>query len=209
MMNTASLKLGMTKPALSSHAPRFQGVQLVMDTQSKAALATYEKQAEVIRKRIRGDLEVMGYDQKVNDAIKQELGPGPNYQQMKDAVEQKSKAFAEQKRQENAQDPSYQGLLFDHGFYPNPLNPESKSQQMLYVDGADVQRFKQAVTDELFSPMRDLGFYGENRTSVRRVDFRSLNGVDSISRSLVKEWAADCVTQYQAGQTDKILDLDA
>jgi hypothetical protein len=194
---------------INSCGVKFQGVQLVMDTQSMAPRENYEKQFESIRKRIRGNIEVFGYDREVCEAAERELGPQPDYNSIKASLERRSKAFVEQKRQENAQDPSYQGLLFDHGFYPNPKNPESKSQQMLYIDGADVQRFKQEMADEMFAQTRDLGFYEDRQSAVRRVDTRRLTGADSIVQSLVKKWANDCLTQYQAGQTDKILDLDA
>jgi hypothetical protein len=199
----------MMSTGLNRFGVKFKGVQLVMDTQSMAPWSNYEKQFEAIRKRIRGNLEVLGYDREVDEAVKRELGPQPDYRPMKESIERKTKAFVERKRQENAQDPAYQGLLFDYGFYPNPKSPESKSQQMLYVDGADVQRFKQEVVDEMFSKNRDLGFYEDRQSGVRRVEPRRVSGAESIVQSLVSKWAGECLTQYQAGQTDKILDLDA
>lgn len=191
---------------------QFGGTQLILQSKTLTAVDDYAKQVEVIRKRIRGNMEVLGYDREVSEAIQRELPNPPDGQALWKVAAQKNETFLEQKRAANAADPNYRALLFPVGNLPNPLRPDERAYQAILVDGEDVNSLAKAVFEEAFfkKPLYQNGVLaGQGTNPVKQVEGNTPGNMDNELSRVKGRLVNECRTQYAQGQTDKILDLDA
>jgi hypothetical protein len=192
---------------------KFQGVQIVMQSKSVDKRQEYDARAkkylaEARENDIQAGLSSAQIDRP--EAFAKGFFEGVISRKLTEEIQDKNKAFLAQKKLENANDPrygGYRGILFDCGEIANPLRPDTTCAQSLYVDGEHVDRFAEAVGRSIFAPGRDLGGDDDAKSNVRMAGM--VPTFTNVWGPMKVKWYQEAVAQYQAGQTDKILDLDA
>jgi hypothetical protein len=200
--------------SVAARPVQFGAVRVVVQTDVFKPLFDYDNAAEPIRGPLLGDLGLYGLDkQKVNQAIRSELGKGPDHQSMQKAAELQKETFVKKLTTDNAANPDYRALLFLIGNQADPTRPEVKFHQSLLIDGPDVERFRKAVFDKAYFTAAQFGPTGVRGADVVKpvanvTDFYP-GKLENVFRWVKDSFYKEAVTAYQAGDTTRILSLDA
>ena len=192
---------------------QFGSVKIVMQSKALAGENEYNRKAHAIRQKIRGNLEVLGPDPEVYEAIHHELG-SYDAQPERNAAEKRFKQYLEELPSKHAGNPDYQAMMFPLGNVPNPLNPSQSALQKLVVDGDDIQRLQKDTFNDAFFTKAT---YPQPERTLKLVSTALHNSSDHFPGDALKDAFNRTLDQYSReiedqvanGNTDNVLDLDA
>jgi hypothetical protein len=186
---------------------QFGRIQILAHRQSPTA-EEYERRSEAIRRSIRGEVEVLGPDPEVYEAIQQQLGAYPRKAIIAESeqIQQRFEAHVKGLVAENQQNPDYRALLF-HIHANGTLAPGGEVFELkLLVDGEDVPALTRQVFERgLFVPP----VWGQPPAKYYVDKGRIADGLSNALSTVVQETYQKTLAAHQAGQPDQVLRLDA